>query len=90
MAMFACFSGFSQNDYYYYQGEKIYLTPTYQYVNIVTANSFDETQLSNSNVQSFSLRTENIIRQGEYKKNAKIEFTTHLPIKMIMTKKCLI
>ena len=57
---------FSQIDYYYYQGEKVFLTKNYQYVNIVTANAFDETQL----------RTENKMCNGEFKKIAKLEFIT--------------
>lgn len=70
------FLSIAQSDYYYYQGEKVYLIPNYQYVNIVTANAFDENSISASGVQEFSSHPEKEIRNGEYKKIAKLEFTT--------------
>ena len=66
---------FSQTDYYYYQGEKVFLTPTYQYVNIVTSNAFDETSITANGVQGFSMNSEKEVRNGEYKKHAQLEFT---------------
>jgi len=66
---------FSQTDYYYYQGEKVYLTKNYQQVNVVTANAFDENSINVSEVQVFSMNSEKEVRNGEYKKHAQLEFT---------------
>jgi len=71
---------FSQNNYYYYQGEKVFLTPTYQYVNIVTSNAFDEASITANEVVEFSMNTEKEMRNGEYKKHAQLEFTAIISI----------
>lgn len=67
---------FAQTDYYYYNGEKVFLVNDYNQVNIVTANAFDKNSINAIGIQEFAMHTEKEIRNGEYKKIAKLEFTT--------------
>lgn len=67
---------YAQTDYYYYEGEKVFLTKSYQQVNIVTSNAFDESSINENEIQEFSMSLEKEIRNGEYKKHSKLEFIT--------------
>ena len=48
----------SQNNYYYYKGQKVFLTLDKNYINIITNNVFEKQSISNINLKEFYLQTD--------------------------------
>jgi hypothetical protein len=66
----------AQSEYYYYKGEKIYLTIDMEKLNISTFNDFQSSSISNLNFNTFDLVNDTKTIDGETLKFARLSFVT--------------
>jgi subtilisin family serine protease len=65
-------NSYAQNNYYYYKGQKVFLTLDKNYINIITNNVFEKQSISNINLKEFYLQADN--ETSITQKFAKAEF----------------